>query len=238
MKGTFKEIYEDSYRFVISQLRNYQVEEGFNSNGELEIHTEVLTELIVNALVHRDYYINSSIKIFMFHNRVEIINPGKLINSLTIEKIKNGIAIHRNPILSSICKNLLPYTGYGSGIKRVLKLNPDVKFINDIDMEQFKSIVYRNKLGENPNKLGENPNKLGENPNKLGEKQNIKLSKNKRLILNLMKQNPKTTISLLSDEVGISTTSIENSIKILKEKNIIIRVGSDKGGHWEVKSGI
>jgi predicted HTH transcriptional regulator len=137
LKGTFDELYEDSMRFIVSQLRTYQVEQDFNSNGVLEIDKEVLTELIVNALIHRDYYINSSIKIFMFHNRVEIISPGKLTNSLTVEKIKNGIAIQRNPILSSICKSILPYNGYGSGIKRVLRLDSDVEFINDVDMAEF-----------------------------------------------------------------------------------------------------
>lgn len=146
LKGTFDELYEDSMRFIVSQLRSYQVEAGFNANAKLEIHQEVLTELIVNALVHRDYYINASIKIFMFHNRIEIINPGKLTNSLTVEKIKSGIAIQRNPILSSICKTVLPYTGYGSGIKRILKLNSSVEFINDVEMEQFKSIVYRESM--------------------------------------------------------------------------------------------
>ena len=91
IKGTFDELYEDSIRFVVSQLRTYQIEKDFNSKGKLEINKEVLTELIVNALIHRDYYINSSIKIFMFYDRVEIISPGKLTNSLTVEKIKNGI---------------------------------------------------------------------------------------------------------------------------------------------------
>jgi predicted HTH transcriptional regulator len=214
-------------RFIVSQLRTYQVEKDFNSNGVLEINKEVLTELIVNALIHRDYYINSSIKIFMFHNRVEIISPGKLTNSLTVEKIKNGIAIQRNPILSSICKSILPYTGYGSGIKRVLKLNANVEFINDIEMEQFKSIIYRDKLGEKEDKLGE---RLGEKQKKLGEK----LSKNKIKLINLIKENPTITINILSDKIGISTTAIENNIKSLKESNILRRVGSDKSGKWEI----
>jgi len=118
--GTIEKLYDDSMSFVTSNLRYKQVEENFNSNGILEIDERVLGELIVNALIHRDYYINSSIKIFIFHNRVEIISPGKLTNSLTIENIKNGRSICRNPILDSICENILTYSGYGSGIKRVL----------------------------------------------------------------------------------------------------------------------
>ena len=143
IKGTFEEIYQQSMRFVTSQIRYYQVEKDFNSNAKAEISEEILSEAILNALIHRDYHIQSSIKIFMFHDRVEIINPGKLYNSLTIEKIRNGIAIHRNPILSSICKSLLPYSGYGSGIRRILKIDSTVEFINDKELEQFKCIIKR-----------------------------------------------------------------------------------------------
>ena len=143
LKGTFEKLYDDSLSFITTKLRRVQKENNFNSNGILEIDEEVLSELIVNALVHRDYYINSSIKIFIFDNRIEIINPGKLTNSLTVEKIKSGISIHRNPILNSISKYILPYSGYGSGIKRVLKLDPTIQFINDIEKEQFKVIIKR-----------------------------------------------------------------------------------------------
>jgi len=144
--GTFEYLFDNSLGFITSQLRSYQVDKDFNSTGKLEIEVEVLTELIINALVHRDYYINASIKIFMFDDRVEIISPGKLTNSLTVEKIKNGISIHRNPILDSITKNVLPYSGRGSGIRRVLSINPDIKFINDIEKEEFKCIISRKNI--------------------------------------------------------------------------------------------
>lgn len=141
--GTFERLYDESLSFIKSNLRYRQVEENFNSNGCLEIDSVVLGELLVNALIHRDYYIHSSIKVFIFLNRVEIISPGKLTNSLTVENIKSGRSICRNPILDSICENILPYSGYGSGIRRVLSINPKIEFINDIDKEEFKCIIPR-----------------------------------------------------------------------------------------------
>jgi ATP-dependent DNA helicase RecG len=143
IKGTFAELYKQSLNFLKSNLSKKQIDKEFNSRAVLEIDERILTELIVNALVHRDYYINASIKIFMFHNRVEIISPGKLTNLLTVEKIKNGISIHRNPILNSISKTILPYSGYGSGIKRILSIDPTVEFINDTLKEEFKCIIQR-----------------------------------------------------------------------------------------------
>ncbi len=143
IKGSFQKLYEDGLAFIVRNLRRRQEGDAFNTAGELEVDERVLTELIVNALVHRDYYISSSIKIFIFHNRIEIINPGKLINSLTVDKIKSGISIHRNPILNSICKNVLPYSGYGSGIKRILSIDPSVQFTNDTDKEEFRGVIYR-----------------------------------------------------------------------------------------------
>ena len=141
--GNLLTMFNNSLDFLKSNLISFQDGVDFNSSSTLEIDERVLTELIVNALVHRDYYIQSSIKIFIFHDRVEIISPGKLTNSLTVEKIKNGISIHRNPILNSICKNVLPYSGDGSGIKRAISINENIVFENDIEKEQFICIIPR-----------------------------------------------------------------------------------------------
>ena len=92
-------------------------------------------EVLANALLHRDYFINATIKVFIFEHRVEIRSPGKLPNSLSIPKIRSGLSIHRNSILSSLGQYLLPYSGLESGIQRVERLYPEVQWVNDKECE-------------------------------------------------------------------------------------------------------
>ncbi len=142
--GNISEVYDKTLSFIIQNLKEIQKDDKFNSLGELEVPIETIEELLVNALVHRDYFINSSIKVFIFDNRIEIISPGRLPNTLTIENIKAGISVIRNPILYSNARYLLPFKGAGSGIMRALKNYPDIELINDTERELFISIIKRN----------------------------------------------------------------------------------------------
>jgi len=99
--------------------------------------------LIVNALIHRDYFINSVVKVFIFPNRIEIISPGKLPNSLTVENILNGISIPRNPTLQSIAQIILPYSGLGTGLIRINRLYDGIQFKNNITNEVFTVTIKR-----------------------------------------------------------------------------------------------
>jgi len=57
---------------------------------------------------------------------IEIISPGHLPNSLTIEHIKNGNSNIRNPVLASFAAKIWPYRGLGNGIRRAIKAYPAI----------------------------------------------------------------------------------------------------------------
>lgn len=141
--GSLRTLYEQAMMFLKATLISRQDKETFNTPGTLEIPEAALEEAIINALIHRDYYINAPIKIIIYSDRVEMINPGKLANSLTIEKIKNGLSIARNPVLHSLAPFVLNYSGFGTGIDRILTLCPDIELINDTSVEAFRVIFKR-----------------------------------------------------------------------------------------------
>ena len=147
--STLADQFKNTMGFLKRNLRKRQNGQNFNYPGIMEIPEVALEEAIVNALVHRDYLINSSVRVFVFDNRVEVISPGKLPNTATIETIKFGMQIVRNPILVSFVPKLeLPYRGLGSGIPRMMEECrkaglPEPELIEDKTSEVFKVIFHR-----------------------------------------------------------------------------------------------
>lgn len=149
INGILLNQYKDAIAFLKRNLKKVQREQNVNFPGLLEIPEIAIEEAVVNSLVHRDYFIDSSIRIFIFDDRIEIISPGKLPNTATIDNIKQGIQIARNPILLSFVPKLkIPYHGIGSGIRRIINecrkagiKEPD--FIEDVNLQEFKVIFYR-----------------------------------------------------------------------------------------------
>jgi len=147
--GKLPEQQKKGVDFILRHLKRRPTQNDFNAPGELEIPLPAIKEAVANALVHRDYFINSAIFIHIFADRVEIASAGVLPNTLTIENIKLGIHIERNPIILSFMAKFSEtgYTGRGSGIPRMLRLCQEkdvpLELINDLERNQFKVIFYR-----------------------------------------------------------------------------------------------
>lgn len=144
--GTIPEMFNETMSFMKRNLHHVQNGQNFNSVGELEISEIALIELVQNALTHRDYSINAPINVFIFNNRIEIINPGSLPNTLTIENIKMGNAVVRNNLIVSFASKIMQYRGLGSGIRRALKYEPRLQLIDDKATDHFKVVIDRKKF--------------------------------------------------------------------------------------------
>jgi len=143
ISGTLSAVFEQTLSFISRNLRRVQQGQSVNSLGKLEIPKIAIEEMIVNALLHRDYFISAPIKVFVFDNRIEIISPGHLPNNLTLANIRHGISSMRNPVLVSHAIHLLPYRGLGTGIRRAYKAWQAIDFIDDREGNQFQVIIDR-----------------------------------------------------------------------------------------------
>ncbi len=135
--GNLLHQYEQIMAFFTRNLHRRQTEEEFNSIGSLEIPYSSLSELTVNALIHRSLTRQAPIRVFIFDDRVEIHSPGTLPGGLSVDEIKQGTSLPRNMLLFNNAIFLLPYTGIGSGIVRALQDDDHIEFLNDEGRQEF-----------------------------------------------------------------------------------------------------
>lgn len=225
-EGPLPIIFQGALAFIMRNLRKVQGNKGVNSLGEPEIPQGVFEELLVNALIHRDYFISAPVRLFVFDDRVEIISPGNLPNHLTIEKIQAGNSVQRNPILASfIAKGLLPYRGLGTGIRRALEHWPKIRFSDDREGCLFTSVVERIKV---VTRLNGPINGLINGPIKMS------LSKVHEYLLTMIQNDPKIAYEGLAEKLNKSRNFVKRNIQQLKALGLLRRLGSNKKGHWEI----
>ncbi|MGF1614695.1 MAG: RNA-binding domain-containing protein [Gammaproteobacteria bacterium] len=225
--GPLPKLFDGALAFVMRNLHKVQAGRGVNAPGTPEIPEAVFEELLVNALMHRDYLVSAPIRLFVFDNRIEIISPGHLPNNLTVEKIRAGNSNIRNPILVSyVAKGLLPYHGLGSGIKRALEKWPTIDFADDHDGCLFTATVHRKPVEELD--LADKGALTGQIAGLSGRSDPI------NDLLNALRTDPSADYATLAERLGVSEATVKRNIQKLKQQNRVLRIGSKKTGHWEV----
>ena len=53
-------------------------------------------------------------------------------------------------------------------------------------------------------------------------------------IIRILKKSPYATAGQLAEELGLTIDGVDYNIRKLKKQDRIVRIGGDKGGHWEI----
>ena len=92
--------------------------EGAQRYERREYPEEVLREVLVNALVHRDYSIaGTDVALSIFSDRLEIQSPGRLPNTVTVEGMRSGMRYARNQTLVNVMRDYGYVDARGMGIR-------------------------------------------------------------------------------------------------------------------------
>lgn len=99
-----------------------------------EFPEAVVREAIVNALVHRDYSIaGTDVAVTIYSDRMEVESPGKLPNTVTVERMKGGIRYARNQTLVNIMRDYRYVDARGMGVR--MKMIPGMRAHNGTEPE-------------------------------------------------------------------------------------------------------
>lgn len=140
--GRIQDIAEQLMVVIKNNMLIPSVINGLKREDKEEYPAVVMREAIVNSLVHRNYSISGSkIRVFMFGDRIEFRSPGRLPNTVTIEKMKVGVSYARNPFLVKYMENMRYIDQLGRGIPMILKKMKEAGAKEPLLMEQGEEFV-------------------------------------------------------------------------------------------------
>ena len=193
-----------------------------------EYPLDALRELVLNAVIHRDYLSPADIQIKIFDNYITFFNPGQLHSNLTIDDLKTNSypAYARNKLIAEAFYLTGDIEKYGSGFLRIrdaISSYPTMKI-------DFKEIGggFMVTVSYSEQRMSTVTFEKGT------EKGTEKITVNQQKILESIEKDTFITQEELTTIVGISLSKIKANVAKLKSKGLIERIGPDKGGYWKV----
>ncbi len=101
INGSLEVIIRNAIKKVKSYLDGAQLHDG----SKMTYPSEAIKEILVNAVLHRDYSLNDDIHVKIYDDRIEVTSPGKLPGYMTINNLYEE-RFSRNPNLVRMLHNL------------------------------------------------------------------------------------------------------------------------------------
>jgi len=177
-----------------------------------------LREIVLNAIIHRDYTRNSDIKIVIYDDIVEIISVGGFVNGLTIDDISNGRSELRNKVVANLFKELNFIESWGSGIGKV-RNSCDKRGVKFELREKglFVEAVFYRPISETVAKPSDTVGKVSDNL--------ISFSFQEETIIAYIKKHNRIVSKDVKKLLGIKESRTRELLKQMVEKGLIVRLG-------------
>lgn len=244
--GPIYEQIDDAISFVLRNIRLGAKIDGIQRKEAYELPVVAIREMIVNAHCHRLMTDESCVQIAIYDDRLEVTSPGSLYNGLTFEEALQGHSKLRNRAIANVFSQIGLIEAWGTGLQRIQTSAreygiPEPEFVEM--PETFRVNLFRKQLqvenrqsdgdtfGDDSKKDGKSSVKFGECSVKFGY---VALGGTQREIVQMIMANNRISAKQIAEEISLSVRAVEKNIKELREKGILIRHGSARGGYWEV----
>ncbi|GHT32405.1 transcriptional regulator [Bacteroidia bacterium] len=198
---------------------------------------EAIRELAMNLIMHRNYQTNAPAKFYEYSDRIEMDNPGGLYGKVQPENFPN-VNDYRNPVIAEAMKVFGYVNRFNRGVNMVqdiLEENKNGRAIFDFkDISTFKVTVMNADLEavKVMEDGAEVVQRSGAETVQKGGAETITIQEQN--ILALIRNENTISRKSIAKQLGIGTTTVYRHIESLKEKGILERIGSDRGGYWKI----
>ena len=230
--GSVQSQIEEAYEFVLRNIRLGAQIKGLHRKDVYEIPVEAIRELIVNAVVHRNYSEASHIQVSIFDDRLEITSPGGLPRSVTVEKMMSGYSKIRNEGLAKAFFYMKLIEHWGTGMPRIMSL------LAEAGLPQAEIIDMDGALRINIYRIGDNRivgDKSAIN-SKTGDKSAINVSKKdpKTLILEYLQTHEQASSKEFCELLGLKASRTKDYLNELEDAGKIESIGANKNRRYKL----
>lgn len=119
--GTLFEQFDASFDFIMERInKSFKIEKR-KREEHWEIPPIAIREVLMNAILHRNYHINAPIKISIYSNRIEFFSPGGLPGPIDTSELESGITYVRNTSIAKVLWEAQYIEKMGSGFITLFK---------------------------------------------------------------------------------------------------------------------
>jgi len=123
------------------------VNDEFRLTKDWQYPFEAIREVVINALCHRDWTRAVDVEVSRYSDRIEIISPGALPNSMTVEKMIAGQRSPRNPLIVEILRDYGYVESRGMGVRTkvipLMKMNNNREPVFKATEDYLCTVLYR-----------------------------------------------------------------------------------------------
>lgn len=189
------------------------------------VDSQALREAVLNAIIHNDY-IGGAYPVFeIYDDRIEVISSGGLPLGLSETEFFEGRSLPRNKELMRIFSDMDLCEQLGSGMRKILRTYPKTIFHISEHFLDVKFMYDKKALSILNAEIA-----IG------GVNGGVNISDKEKKIISYLKQNDSDSTDEISTNTGIPKRTVERTLKSLKDKGLIERIGSDKTGFWKVNN--
>ena len=195
----------------------------------------MVRELLVNAIAHSDYSrAGETIKVFVFDDRVEIVNPGPMLPGLTTEDIRNGRSKIRNRGIASVLRRIRYMERFGTAWEKIEAETaagyPEPSF--DGDGPLFSATLWPHpSFAGSPippsRQRGGISGGISGGITGLGRGD---VARRRQTILDELAQAGGLDARQLQEKLSVAPRTLERDLAALREAGLVVREGSRKTG--------
>lgn len=228
-EGKILDMVRQSLDFVDDQIKEHT---RLGMDGRFHTTPEypefVWKEIIINAIAHRDYSIKGTdIQIKMFDDHITVESPGTLPGIVRLSNIRT-VHFSRNPKIARFLQEYDYVKESGEGVDRMFKEMATA----GLPAPEYSDNAFMLNVTIRNGELNDTHGKLNGELNDELNPVLLYLNENELAVYHLIKKAPQNTRQEIADQLNISTRTVDRALKVLVQKDLIVREGSKKTGYW------